>query len=203
MQNQKVSITKTELEKLKKIPGVKFDLPLNDQTIPSFQALVGKPNTRGWKAGIYIFTHNPTGSKYTGSSNSLSRRLNQYFTFKHINPENSGQLIPLIKIEVFDKFSLEIFVMPTEFSFGFYYLFLEQYHLLNKKFNLNSQRIVNFRVNQGTNIYLYDLEGKTLYYTSKSLNQIKGDLGIHHTTCTNCIKKDDSFLNFFKIISFS
>lgn len=199
MQNQKVSITKTELEKLKKIPGVKFDLPLNDQTIPSFQALVGKPHARGWKAGIYIFTHIPTGSKYIGSSNSLSRRLNQYFTFKHINQENSGQLIPLIKIEGFDKFSLEIFVMPIEFSFGFYYLFLEQYHLLNKNFNLNSQRIVNFRVNQGTNIYLYDLEGKTLYYTSNSLNKIKGDLGIHHNTCINCIKKGDSFLNFFKI----
>jgi hypothetical protein len=24
-------------------------------------------------------------------------------------------------------------------------------------------------------------------------------LGIHHTTCTNCIKKGDSYLNFFKI----
>lgn len=184
MANQKVSITETELERLKKLPGVKYDLPLNDQTLPSFESLVGKPQTRGWKAGIYIFTHLPTGSKYIGSSNSLSRRLNQYFTYKHINQDNSGKLLPLIKTEGFDKFSLDIFVMPTELSFGFYYLFLEQYHLLNKNFNLNSQRIVNFRVSQGTNIYLYDLEGKTLYYTSKSLNQIKGDLGIHHTTCT-------------------
>lgn len=199
MANQKVSITETELERLKKLPGVKYDLPLNDQTLPSFESLVGKPQTRGWKAGIYIFTHLPTGSKYIGSSNSLSRRLNQYFTYKHINQDNSGKLLPLIKTEGFDKFSLDIFVMPTELSFGFYYLFLEQYHLLNKNFNLNSQRIVNFRVSQGTNIYLYDLEGKTLYYTSKSLNQIKGDLGIHHTTCTNCIKKGNSFLNFFKI----
>ena len=114
---------------------------------------MGKPHARGWKAGIYIFTHLPTGSKYIGSSNSLSRRLEQYFTFKHINQENSGQLLPLIKIEGYDNFSLEIFVMPTEFSSGFYYLLLEQYHLLNKNFNLNSQRIVNFRVNQGTNIY--------------------------------------------------
>lgn len=199
MLNQKVSITETELENLKKIPGLKYDLPLNDQTISSFQNLVGKAHARVWKSGVYIFTHKPTESKYIGSSNSLSRRLNQYFTFKHINQESSGQLLPLIQKEGFDKFSLEIFVMPTDFSFDFDYLFLEQFHLLNKKFNLNSQRIVNFRVNQGTNIYLYDLEGKTLYYTSKSLNQIKGDLGIHHTTCTNCIKKDDSFLNFFKI----
>jgi len=49
---------------------------------------------------------------------------------------------------------------------------LEQYHLLNKRFNLNTQRVVNFRVNQGTDIYLYDIEGKILFYASKSLNQI-------------------------------
>ena len=159
MLNQKVSITETELKKLKEIrpplfPSplkrkgcgrVKFDLPLNDQTISSFQTLVGKAHTRGWKAGVYIFTHKPTGSKYIGSppspkknrgrgSNSLSRRLNQYFTFKHINQENSGQLLPLIQKEGFDKFSLEIFVMPADLSFGFYYLFLEQFHLLNTKF---------------------------------------------------------------------
>jgi predicted DNA-binding protein YlxM (UPF0122 family) len=40
---------------------------------------------------------------------------------------------------------------------------------------------------------------ETLYYTSKSLNQIIGELGIHHTTITNCIKKGNSYLNFFKI----
>lgn len=43
MANQKVSITETELERLKKLPGVKYDLPLNDQTLPSFESLVGKP----------------------------------------------------------------------------------------------------------------------------------------------------------------
>ena len=81
----------------------------------------------------------------------------------------------------------------------YYFLFLEQYYLLNKKFNLNIQRIVNFRVGQGKIIYIYDLKGKILYYSSKSLNQIKGNLGLHYTTCTNCIKKGYSYLNFFKI----
>jgi hypothetical protein len=81
-----------------------------------------------------------------------------------------------MKKEGFDKFSLEIFVMPSEFSSDYYFLFLEQYHLLNKRFNLNTQRIVNFRVNQGTDIYLYDIEGKILFYASKSLNQIRGKI---------------------------
>jgi len=141
----------------KKIPGIKYSLPLDDQIYSSFINLVGTPKTRGLKAGVYIFTHLATGSQYVGSSNSLSRRLDQYFTFKQFNVENSGLLLPLIKKEGFDKFSLEIFVMPAEFSSGYYFLFLEQYHLLNKRFNLNTQRIVNFRVSHGTNIYLYDI----------------------------------------------
>lgn len=196
---QQVSITQVELERLKKIRGIKYSLPLDDQNYSSFINLVGTPKTRGLKAGVYIFTHLATGSQYVGSSNSLSRRLDQYFTFKQFNVENSGLLLPLIKKEGFDKFSLEIFVMPVEFSSGYYFLFLEQYHLLNKRFNLNTQRIVNFRVSQGTNIYLYDIEGKILFYASKSLNQIRDDLGIHYATCTNCIRKGESYLNFFRI----
>ena len=75
---------------------------------------------------------------------------------------------------------------------------MEQYYLLHKSFNLNTQRIVHFRVNQGNPIYLYDLKGNTLYYSSKSLRQIQGDLGIHPSTCKSCLK-GNSYLNFFKI----
>jgi len=114
--NQQVSITQAELDKLKALPGVKFDLPLNDQTYLAYESLVGKPHTKGWKVGVYIFTHKPSGSQYIGSSNSLSRRLDQYFTFKHFQQENSGLLLPLIKKDGYDKFSLEIFVIPEEFS---------------------------------------------------------------------------------------
>lgn len=202
--NQQVSITQKDLDRLKAIPGVIFDLPINDQTSPSYTGLVGKPKTRGLKAGVYIFTHKKTGSKYVGSSNSLSRRLDQYFTFKHFNQEVSGLLLPLINKEGFTAFSLEIFVIPYDFSatnmLDYYFLFLEQYHLLNQKFNLNTQRIVNFRVNQGKNVNLYGLDGKTLYYYSKSLNQIRGDLGIHHATCTNCIKKGPGPGKLFKFL---
>ena len=122
--NQGISITQDNLNKLKKIPGVKFDLPLNDQTYRALVGLVGIPNTRGWKPGVYIFTHKLTGQKYVGSSNSLSRRLDQYFNFKHLNQNNSGQLLPLFKKDGFDKFNLEIFVMPSEFSSDYYFLFL-------------------------------------------------------------------------------
>ena len=93
----------------------------------------------------------------------------------------------MLNKEGFDKFSLEIFVMPLDLRSHYSFLFLEQYYLLHKSFNLNTQRIVNFRVNQGNPIYLYDLKGNTLYYSSKSLQQIQGDLGIHPSTCKSCL----------------
>lgn len=87
--------------------------------------------------------------------------------------------------------------MPSEFASKYYYLFLEQYFLLDKRFNLNTQRIVNFRVNQGTKIFMYDLEYKTLYHTSSSLNALREDLGIHHDTCSRCVKTGVPYLDFF------
>lgn len=179
--NQGVTITYEELDELKNIPGVKFDLPINNDTSKALAALIGSPKTRNRKAGVYIFTHKPTGDKYVGSSNSLSRRMDQYFKFKHINQKNSGLLLPLLKNDGFENFSLEIFVMPSKFSSDYSFLFLEQYHLLQGNYILNTQKIVNFsplaptgrRVNQGNPIYLYNLKVDTLYYYSKSLSQIQ------------------------------
>lgn len=196
--NQAVTITQAELDKLKEIPGVTFDLPLNDQTIEAFESLVGRPKSKLYKSGIYIFTHKPSGSKYVGSSNSLSRRLSQYFTFTHLK-QNSGLLLPLIAKEGFNTFTLEVFVMPPEFNSGYYFLFLEQYYLLYKDFDLNSQRTVNFRVTQGNGIYLYDAEGKTLFYSSRSINQMQSELRIHPNTINGCIKTGNKYLDFFII----
>jgi hypothetical protein len=77
--NKGVSITQKELNILLNIKGVTFDLPFNSKTFPALYGLVGKPKSRRPKAGIYIFTHLATGRKYVGSSNSLSRILEQYF----------------------------------------------------------------------------------------------------------------------------
>jgi len=198
--NQQVSITPEDLDNILRIPGVKFDLPLTNETLPAYFGLVGRPNTRGRRVGIYIFTHKSTGKKYVGSSNSLSRRLNQYFdrnSHLYINKNSAGLLLPLMSKEGLGAFSLEVFLMPPQYSSGYYFLFLEQYYLLDKTFNLNTQRIVNFRVNQGTGIYMYDLDCKTLYYSSASLNAIKLDLGIHLNTCVRCIKTGSPYLEYF------
>lgn len=196
--NQDVSISQKELDELLRIKSVSFALPLNDQTYPAYYSLIGRPKTRGRRAGVYIFTHIASGSKYVGSSNSLSRRLDQYFK-PNSEFNKYGLLLPLLKKEGFVAFNLEIFVMPKEFSKDYYYLFLEQYYLLKKEFNLNSQKIVNFRVNQGTSIFLYDRDSKILYHSTSSLHGLKLDLGIHYSTITKCLKNGSLFLNYFKI----
>lgn len=198
LSNQKVSISQKELDGLLRLPSVIFNLPITDQTYPSLLALIGKPQSRRSNCGVYIFTHKNTGNKYAGSSNDLARRFKQYFEKNVLfNNKTTGMLLPLLEKEGFDAFTLEIIIIPESFS-NYPYCFLEQYYLLDKRFNLNTQRIVNFRVNQGFKIFLYDLDCKILYFTSQSLNAFCADLGIHNSTYKKGIK-GVPYLDFFTI----
>ena len=94
--NKGVSITQKELDRLLNIKCVTFDLPFDSKTYPALFGLIGKPKSRR-QTGIYIFTHLATGSKYVGSSNSLSRRLEQYFDPNPLFYNEYGLLLPLIK----------------------------------------------------------------------------------------------------------
>lgn len=199
--NQKVFITKEELNKLLNISFVEFKLPLDSNSSLPFTKLVGRPNSRGRYAGVYIFTHIETGQMYVGSSNSLGRRLSQYFEPEkgYVNKNESGLLLPLIKKDGFSKFTLKIYVIPSDCSICYDYLFLEQYFLLDPKFTLNTQKIVNFRINQGTHIYMYNSDFSVLYHTSLSLNMLKKEIGIHISNIKSSIDKGELFLNTFRI----
>ena len=70
---------------------------------------------------------------------------------------------------------------------------------LNKNFDLNTQRTVQFRALRPHKIYLYDLEGKILYYSCSSFSKLKEDLGIHYTTFKKCLEQGNNSLNFFRI----
>jgi hypothetical protein len=151
--------------------------------------------------GVYVFTHLPTGGMYVGSSNSLGRRLNQYFdkTKAWVNRKEAGLLLPLIKKDGFSAFTLKIYLMPPEFSSKFYYLFLEQYFLLDPNFTLNTQRIVNFRVKQNLPIYLYNSDFTILYHEASYLNGLRREIGIHQTTFKYFLNSSDLYLDFFRI----
>jgi len=197
--NQKISITQEELEKLLSLPGVKFDLPLTDNTYPALLTLIGKPGSRRSNAGIYIFSHKFSNSNYVGSSNDLARRFKQYFEKNALfNNKDTGILLPMIEKEGLEAFTLEVIVIPSSYS-KYSHCFLEQYFLLDKRFNLNTHKIVNFRVNQGFKIYLYDKDYKILYYSGNSLNSFCADLGIHHSSHKKHVNSNSLYLDHFII----
>jgi hypothetical protein len=197
--NQNVSITQKELDNLLSLPKVNFDLPITDQTYPALLGLIGKPGSKRSKAGIYIFSHKYSNKKYVGSSNDLARRFNQYFEKNALfSNKDIGILLPMIEKENLKAYTLEVTVIPSSLS-KYSHCFLEQYHLLGRGFNLNSHKIVNFRVNQGFKIYLYDKDCKILYYSSISLNAFCADLGIHHTSYKKYVNKNELYLGHFLI----
>lgn len=199
--NQEVSISEADLNKLLRISYVEFKLPLSANSYLAYVNLVGKPGSRGKFAGVYVFTHIETGQKYVGSSNMLGRRLSQYFEPEKgfVNKKDSGLLLPLIKKDGFSKFTLKIYVMSPDSSISYDYLFLEQYFLLDSSFTLNTQRIVNFRVKQGTRIYVYNEDFSVLYHTSLSFNMLKKEIGIHISNIKSSLEKGEMFLNTFRI----
>nr|ATI20502.1 GIY-YIG endonuclease [Juglanconis juglandina] len=197
--NQKVSISQKELDELLSLPSVNFYLPITNQTYPGLLGLIGKPGSRRSNSGVYIFSHKYSDKKYVGSSNDLARRFKQYFEKKILfNNKDTGVLLPLIEKEELISFTLQVTVIPSSYS-KFSHCFLEQYYLLNKEFNLNTHKIVNFRVNQGFKIYLYDKDCKILYYSSNSLNAFCADLGIHHSSYKKHIANNSSYLDYFTI----
>ena len=64
---------------------------------------------------------------------------------------------------------------------------------------MNTHKIVNFRINQGFKIYLYDKDCKILYYSSNSLNAFCADLGIHHSSYKKHIANNSAYLGYYTI----
>ena len=96
-------------------------------------------------------------------------------------------------------FDLQVFVLPEELNTGYNHMFLEQWHLLESQYNLNTHSVVNFRVNEGFLVYVYDSQGKILYYQSTSWRAIRLSLGVHHETMSKCIRDGELYLDHFLI----
>lgn len=67
---------------------------------------------------------------------------------------------------------------------------MEQYHLLQKDFDLNTLRVVKAGPGKGHEVYIYDLSLDTLYYHSSSLIELKRVLNIHPETCKKFLDSD-------------
>lgn len=199
LKNQSISVTTQKLEALLKIEGVEFNLPItkNNQTL--FDSLVGKSKYSGF-VGIYVFIHIATGSMYVGSSNLLRRRMEYYFQTetKHVG----GKFLPLLNKDGISAFKLKIFKLDMNKFKISDSLLLEQYMLLNKEYDLNTLRVVNFGPQSGNSVYVYDLSCTILYYHAPSRINLKRVLGIHPSSCNKYVDTKIPYLGSFILLSF-
>lgn len=195
--NQNLSVTDSKLDKLLKVKGVEFDLPISTpENLKLLADLTGKSKYKGF-IGVYIFIHKNTSQKYVGSSNLLRRRIDYYF--KGDFPL-TGKFLPLLKKDGLKTFNLIIFKLDSNIFSIKDALILEQYYLLNKEFNLNTLRVVNSGSSQS--VYVYDLTGSTLYYHAKSKIELKRVLKIHTITSKKYIDSKLPYLNKFLFFSY-
>jgi len=197
--NQNLSVTDSKLEKLLKVKGVEFDLPISTSENKKLLAeLTGKSTYKGF-SGVYFFIHKNTGHKYVGSSNLLRRRMDYYFKGDY---PLAGQFLPLLHKEGLKAFKLIIFKLDSEIFSNQDALILEQYNLLNKEFNLNTLRVVNAGSSKGDPVYVYDLTCSTLYYHAKSSIELKRVLKIHTLTSKKYVDSKIPYLKKFWLLSY-
>jgi hypothetical protein len=198
LSNQKVSISAKKLNELLKVKGIEFDLPITKDNLNNFYGLVGRSTYTGF-AGVYVFIHKASKSMYVGSSSLLRRRMEYYFKgdFPLV-----GKFLPLLHKEGLSSFKLQIFKLDRNLFKPQDALFLEQYILLNKDYDLNTLRVVNFGSSLGNSIYVYNLDCTVLYYQASSQISLKRVLGIHPSTCDKYLDSNIPYLNHFILLSF-
>lgn len=153
---------------------------------------IGSASSKIQVAGVYIFKHKIRGDKYVGSSSQLAIRLINYLNSRH---KTVGKLIPLLKSEKLDKFTLEIIPLYNNYDFRSE-LVLEQYFLLDPSFNLNTIKVVNNP--SGSNaksLYMYNRDKSILYYSSNQEIDFIRNLNISHFTFTKHLEKGTYYLN--------
>lgn len=142
--------------------------------------------------GVYIWTHKSTNSMYVGSSNRLARRLIGYIKITH---DNVGKLIPLIKKEGINAFSLQVIPLTEDYVAN-QELGLEQYFLLHSCFNLNIIKIVNsVSRNNDKSLYMYTKDLSNLIFYSSIQEDFIYKLNIHYNTFTKSINTGYAYLN--------
>lgn len=199
LKNQNISVTAEKLKALLKIEGIEFDLPITKKNQTMFYSLVGKSQYSGF-VGVYVFIHKATGSRYVGSSNLLRRRLEYYFQTE--TKHTGGKFLPLLNRDGLSAFKLKIYKLDLDKFKVTDSLLLEQYMLLDKKYDLNTLRVVNFGPQTGNSVYVYDLSCTILYYNASSRINLKRVLGIHPLSCNKYVDTKIPYLGSFILLSF-
>jgi hypothetical protein len=100
-----INITQEELIELINLPKYTINTKNKKEMIQNIKDFLGLQSSKVRIPGVYIFTYDPTGSKYIGSSSHLAVRLNNYIYKKD---KSKGILRPLLYKEGINNFSLEV-----------------------------------------------------------------------------------------------
>jgi hypothetical protein len=187
-----IIITEQELKYLIDTPS--FTLTnLNKKSITKeiLKDKLGLPNGKQRIPGIFIFTHLSTDRKYVGSSSQLAFRLNGYINLSH---RESGLLIPLLKKEGLQNFSLQVFPFYDNYIKGSE-IVLEQYYLLDPSFTLNTIRVANNPSGSNSkSLFMYNRDMTILYFFSTQQIDFIRKLNVHHTTFTKHLENGTYYL---------
>ena len=187
-----ITITDEKLKYLLKTPSfILMNLNSKNITKQILRHKLGKPNGKQRIPGIYIFTHLVTGGKYVGSSTELALRLNSYINLTH---RESGLLTSLLKKEKLKNFSLQVFPFCDKYRKD-WKIVLEQYHLLDPSYTLNTNRVANNPSDSNAkSLYMYNRDMSILYYSCTRQIDFIRKFNIHHTTLTKHLNNATYYL---------
>ena len=187
-----IKVKQDFLDKVLSKPILKFDnLDVNIIKSDLFLEKLGRIRSKA-VPGVYIWIHKSTNYMYVGSSNRLARRLIGYIKMTY---NNIGKLIPLIKKDGLNSFSLQVIPLTNDYKIN-QELALEQYFLLHSCFNLNTIKIVkSVSNNNKKSLYMYTKDLSTLIFFSDTQEDFVYKLNIHYNTFTKSIKTGYIYLN--------
>nr|QDG01231.1 GIY-YIG endonuclease [Scytalidium sp.] len=188
-----ISISQDMLNEILSRPRLNFP-NLDSSTIKTdkFLQTIGTVRGKIQVPGVYIWTHLVTGDMYVGSSSKLARRLIGYFNNNH---KDTGKLIPLIKKEGVGAFNLQVIPLTESYTAN-QELCLEQYFLLQPKFNLNTLRVVNdYSGARAIPLYMYTKDLSELIYSSNIQEDFIFKLKIHYSFLSNSLKTGGAYLD--------
>lgn len=126
------------------------------------------------------------------------------YYFQTETKHTGGKFLPLLNRDGLSAFKLIIYKLDLDkfkVTDSLLLLLLEQYMLLDKKYDLNTLRVVNFGPQTGNSVYVYDLSCTILYYHASSRINLKRVLGIHPLSCNKYVDTKipylGSFIKFF------
>ena len=113
-----------------------------------------------------------------------------------------GLFLPILNKQGLSAFKLNIYRLDNDEFKTTDCLLLEQYMLLDKRYDLNTLRLVNFGSQTANSIYVYDLSCTILYYHAQSKISLKRVLGIHQSSCNKYLNTKVPYLGYFILLSF-